>query len=239
LASLSQAGHFYKAMARDYNTAGSDFDRAPGLALMRPTAFHILLFSAALCFATGCGATVHPPAHVADPVAVYVADYGVHSAVMLPVVPPNDGRYVEYAFGDWGYCAANRNAPQDAMGALLVSWGSALGRRYMELKPGQEYPLPAVSIPKYAFAVTVSRAKAQSIVKELDLRWELHAKTAVHVTSNDVSYVKDPAPYGIFTSCNHFTADTLKKLGCEVDGPAISSKFRPGAPREEMLNAER
>jgi hypothetical protein len=199
---------------------------------MRPTAIHILLIFAFSYLATGCGATVHPPAHVADPVPVYVADYGVHSTLMLPVAGPNDGRYVEYAFGDWGYCAANRGAPQDAVGALLASWGSALGRRYMVLTPGNDYPLPRVSLPKSAFAVTVSRARAECVLKKLDARWEKHAKTAVHVGSNDVTYVKDPAPYGLFSSCNRFTADTLMELGCEVDGPAVSSNFNRGAPRQ-------
>ncbi|MDB5330773.1 MAG: hypothetical protein JWP03_1924 [Phycisphaerales bacterium] len=197
---------------------------------MRPRALHILFFLAIPLWAMGCANTVYPPAHVQEPVSVFVTNYGFHSAIMLPDLPATDGRYVEYAFGDWGYCAGNRSHPQDAVGALLASWGSAFGRRYVTFKPGQEYPVPKVSLPKNAFAVTVTRARAQRVVNALNARWELHAKTAVHIDSNDVTYVKDPAHYGIFNSCNRFTADTLKELDCEVDGPAIVSKFHPGCP---------
>ena len=61
---------------------------------------------------------IYPPQQsLKEPVTVYVADYGVHSSLLLPT---GDGRFVEYAFGDWGYAAQNHCLPQDAVGAGVV-----------------------------------------------------------------------------------------------------------------------
>src|SRR4051794_37158104 len=52
---------------------------------------------------TGCGGPVRPPANVRDPVPIYVTDYGRHSTLLLPT---DDGRLEEFAFGDWDWLAA-------------------------------------------------------------------------------------------------------------------------------------
>lgn len=174
----------------------------------------------ALCV-VGCGA-VHPPARTKDPLAVYVADYGVHSAVMLPV---GGDRYVEYAFGDWGYCALDRDGPFDAIGALLFSGSSAFGRRFVEMKPGQAYPTPRAPLPKKIFSITVSRQYLETVEKKLDARWRKYECTAVHNPGNDTDYVRDDQHYSFLHSCNHLTADTLREMGCKVDGPTIFSSF--------------
>src|SRR5689334_13559900 len=50
----------------------------------------------------GCGGTITPPRAVRDPVPVYVADYGRHATLLLPV---EDGGLEEFAFGDWRWLA--------------------------------------------------------------------------------------------------------------------------------------
>jgi hypothetical protein len=183
----------------------------------------------ALCLVTivvliscGCGA-VHPPAQTVDPVSVYVANYGFHSAVMLPL---DRTHYIEYAFGDWAYCAEDRDGPLDAIGALLMSGGSAFGRRYIEMKPGQAYPTPRTPLPKVIFPVAVSRPQVEAIERTLDRRWTRHECTVVHNPGNDTDYVRDSEHYSLFHSCNQLTADTLRNLGCRVDGPVMLSSFR-------------
>src|SRR4051812_45808281 len=94
-----------------------------------------------LCvLATGCATTVRPDAKPVDPVPVFLADYGVHSSLMLPTT---DGRYVEYSFGDFGYAALNRGGPHNAIGALLASGQSGIGRRFLSIRPGDDAPRPA------------------------------------------------------------------------------------------------
>lgn len=180
--------------------------------------FVLLLFGLGLA---GCGA-VHPPSHTVDPVNVYVADYGVHSAVMLPI---GGTHYIEYAFGDWGYCAENRVGPNDAIGALICSNASAFGRRFIEMKPGQAYPTPASPQPKVIFPVQVSRKYVQEVEEKLAARYKKYEKTVVHNADNDTDYVRDDEHYSFLHSCNHLTADTLRKLCCQVDGPTIFSSF--------------
>ena len=188
---------------------------------MSRSVFFRILVCLFLFLLVGCGA-VHPPAHTVDPVTVYVADYGVHSAVMLPV---GGTRYIEYAFGDWGYCAENRVGPNDAIGALLCSNGSAFGRRYIEKKPGQKYPTPDAPLPKVIFPVQVSRKYVEQVETKLAARYHKYESTAVHNPDNDTDYVRDDQHYSFLHSCNHLTADTLRAMCCQVDGPTIFSSF--------------
>jgi len=184
-------------------------------------AARIVICLAALC-AGGCGAVVHPPGAVTDPTTVYVCDYGVHSAVMLPV---EQHRFVEYAFGDWGYCAYNKMLPTDAIGALVVSNESAFGRRYIEMKPGQRYPTPKVELPKRVFPVVVSQESVTAVEAKLDRRFQRAYYTHVYNAENDTVYVKDDEPYSAVNSCNELTGSILRYLGCEVDGPTFFSHF--------------
>ena len=191
------------------------------VSLRTKIAARIVICVAALC-AGGCGAVVHPPGAVADPTTVYVCDYGVHSAVMLPV---GQHRFVEYAFGDWGYCAYNKMLPTDAIGALAVSNESAFGRRYIEMKPGQPYPIPKVQLPAKVFPVVVSQQSVMALEAKLDRRFQRAYYTHVYNASNDTIYVKDDEPYSAVNSCNHLTGLCLRYLGCEVDGPTFFSHF--------------
>jgi hypothetical protein len=197
--------------------------------MIRKVQQRILATLFVLCL-VGCGA-VHPPAHLVDPVKVYVADYGVHSAVMLPV---GGDLYIEYAFGDWGYCAENRIRLNDALGALLVSNGSAFGRRYIQMKPGQAYPIPGSPLPKTIFPVAVSRHDVEAVENELAARYKKYECTKVHNPDNDTDYVRDDQHYSFLHSCNHLTAQTLRELCCQVDGPTIFSSFHlAGTPAKD------
>src|SRR5437016_69566 len=82
-----------------------------------------IALSALVLLSSGC-ASVYPQPKPTRPTAVYIADYGIHSSL---IIPNGDGRYVEYAFGDWYYAALNHCWPNDALGALLVSAKSTLG----------------------------------------------------------------------------------------------------------------
>lgn len=171
----------------------------------------------------GC-ATIYPPQqHLNDPVAVYVADYGVHSSLLLPT---GDGRFVEYAFGDWGYAAQNHCMPQDAVGALVLSFQSALGRRYFELPPGETEPRQAER-PWTLSRVDCERKDVDALVYRLDARYQAALRTHKPVKNpdNGIEFVKDSEHYSMLNNCNHLTARSLEQLGCRVQGFVVSSKF--------------
>jgi hypothetical protein len=171
----------------------------------------------------GC-ATVYPPQQtLKEPVTVYVADYGVHSSLLLPT---GEGQFVEYAFGDWGYAAQNHCLPQDAVGALVLSFQSALGRRYHDLRPGETEPRPKER-PWSLSRVNCERADVDALLQRLNARYEaaLQNQKPVRNPDNGIDFVKDSEHYSMLNNCNHLTARSLEQLGCRVQGLVVSSKF--------------
>ena len=182
----------------------------------------------------GCAATVYPVATPVQPTAVYLADYGIHSSVLLPT---GDGRYVEYAFGDWNFAALNHCWPQDAMGALLVSFQSALGRRFIAVRPGQAAPHPVHPAPHHVQVVFASRPDVERLVRELDERYRRGGSDRRYNPDNGMDYVKDGEHYWIANNCNHLTARCLREMGCDVRGLTILSSFDV-APVQKGLVSE-
>jgi hypothetical protein len=188
----------------------------------------------------GC-ATIYPPQQrLTDPVPVYVADYGVHSSLLLPT---GDGRFVEYAFGDWGYAAQNHCLPQDAVGALVLSFQSALGRRYFDLPAGETEPRPTER-PWSLSCVNCERRDVDALLQRLNTRYEaaLQHQKPVRNPDNGIEFVKDSEHYSMLNNCNHLTARSLEQLGCRVQGFVVGSKFniasQPPAPLSKSADAK-
>ena len=180
--------------------------------------------------AGGCAGTVRPVSRPLDPVAVYLTDYGVHSSLVLPV---NQGGYVEYCFGDWGYAVENHDAPNDAVGALMVSEGSAFGRRYLAADPQTGEPVVPTNVTpslKHISRLVASREKVDSLLKELDDRYRRDPQPPTVNPENGIAYVRDEQPYSISNNCNHLTAAELEQLGFEVEGPTWISGFHVSQP---------
>jgi hypothetical protein len=190
---------------------------------MRRISSLVLVLVAGL-FATGCATTVRPQARPIDPVPVFLTDYGVHSSLMLPTA---DGNYVEYSFGDYGYAALNHGGPHNALGALLVSGQSAIGRRFLSVRPGDDAPRPAYA-PKSFQKFYAERFQVSTLVKELDERFSNGAEKSnpVHNPITDAVFVKDTEHYSIANNCNHMTARLLRELGCSIAGDPGRSAFQ-------------
>jgi hypothetical protein len=183
-------------------------------------------------FLTGCSATIYPPAHLEEPVAVYFAQYNVHSTVIMP----QDGKYVDFSFGDWNYAAMRHKWINDALGALTISWASTLEKHVLEIDPKTGEPIindnPDMIIRMYADRATVERRVAE-LQKRFDEDVARFGKGGM-ITYDDGKdiYVKDEQHYSVLNNCNNMTAQTFRDLGFKVDGPIIGNQFHLCRPQE-------
>ena len=199
--------------------------------MTRPLTALLLLFTC-LAPALGCTQTIRPPVRPVDPVRVYVADYGLHSSLLLPD-GKKPGAYVEFAFGDWGFMALNRTRVQDALGAVLLSAQSSLGRRVVEIENGRMAPTVR-DRPRELVGFDAGRREVDRLHRQLEARFQrgLKAGTTDNAT-DDTVYVKDREHYWVLNNCNHLTRRWLRRLGCDVRGLIATSKFRVDARARE------
>ena len=184
--------------------------------------------------ATGC-VSVYPQKVAVVPTDVYVTDYGIHSSV---IIPNGDGRYVEYAFGDWNYAALNHDWPNDAFGALVISFQSGLGRRFLETNPADLKPVLMHPEPERVQVVHASREAVEGVRNELDERYRrdlTKTKKVVHNPENNMDFVRDDEHYSFYNNCNDLTARCLRKMGCELVGVVGFSKFHVVPIRQQFV----
>lgn len=191
----------------------------------------LLVFCLFALAAGGCG-SIYPQSQPAHPAAVYVADYGIHSSLLMPT---GHGQYVEYAFGDWGYAALNHCWPPDALGAMLISFQSGLGRRFINVSPEHPIPQPIHPSPNRLMVVYASQEKVARVVKELDDRYQAQDSMAVYNPYNMMYYVKDSQHYSVLNNCNHLTAHCLREMGCDVKGIVVLSHFWVAPQKAETV----
>lgn len=172
-----------------------------------------------LLLLVGCGATIHPPSQVADPVPVLVKLDVRHSSLVLPRA---DGGYVEFTYGDWRYFALADTRLSVGLRALLGSPQAAFGK--------VEYPKHPMIDPSSGVArwieIDVDRARAEALVIMLDARWGQQSDTYHFTPQYGIEFVRDAERYHLFNNCNHLVARWLTRLGCRVDGPAVTNDFR-------------
>jgi len=176
-------------------------------------------------FSGGCQTIAYPPAKIAEPVAIYFAQYNIHSSILLPV----DGKFVDYSFGDWNYAALRHKLPNDALEALFISWQSTFERRYIDVDPHTGGPL-LYDNPDLVIRLTADRELVNRRIDELEFRFRRDMDAAgkdgqvVESDGRDI-YLKDPEHYSFNNNCNRVTAATLRALGFTVDGPANTNQF--------------
>ena len=199
--------------------------------MSRATQTLLLLASMLAALCGGCTQIIRPPDNPARPAKVYVADYGLHSSLFLPLPDEaggyaDDGRYAEYAFGDWSWMALGRTGPLEALAAVLVSPKSALGRRVVGVKggriPGSVKAVPDRLTGFYADAWAVRR-----LCDALERRFERDTRREFVWNANDeTTYGADPEHYWFAHHCNHVTVRWLRRLGCDVRGLFPTSHFK-------------
>jgi len=188
-----------------------------------------------LVLGSGCATRIAPPSNPANPVAVYITDYGRHSSILLPM---GDGHLMEYSYGDWDFYALKKYKWYIGATALVVSDGSGLGRRIVA-DPGDDAALKKLLGSKRLMKVQIEQRKVMDLLAELDQRYTANIETMVYNDYAHLYFVKDPSHYWLLHTCNAMTAQWLEKLGCEVSGLAVMSNFEVDRPKFEPSKVPR
>lgn len=169
----------------------------------------------------GCATRVTLPADVSDPVTVYLADYGMHSSVILP---RSEDVLVEFEYGEWRWFALEQTGFRAAWRALCWPTTGTLGRR--ELTKAAMVYLEQRATSTEVIGMTVERERAEALLRALEERWKRNAGTVVFNPNHELQFVRDDRKYHLFHNCNPTVAGWLRELGCKVRGPALLSNWR-------------
>ena len=169
----------------------------------------------------GCAWRVIPPAQVADPVPVFVTEYGRHTRLALP----NDSTaFVEYGFGEWNFYGLEKQGWLSALRAISGFGQGALSRRELPFAQDEVDFLQTAQGARSA-RLWVERSSANDLRKELEARWRANAGAVVVRQADQIPVSRDPAHYHLLGNSNHAVANWLKRLGCSVRGYPITSGF--------------
>ena len=173
-------------------------------------------------FLPGCAWTVRAPSNVADPVPVWITEYGRHCRVALPSGPST---FTEFGFGEWNFYALEDRGIFSTLRAGTGFGSGAFSRR--PLTAASDGTLgPRQTGGTRSERIQVERTQADSLRRELDARWQRN-QGAVRIRQRDsVPVSRDTAPYNLFDNSNHATARWLRRLGCEVHGFPLTANFR-------------
>ena len=177
---------------------------------------------ALFCLLPGCAWNIRPPSNVADPVPVWITEYGRHCRIALPSGP---SKFTEYGFGEWHFYALEDRGLFSTLRAATGFGSGAFSRR--ELTPAPDGTLgPRQTGGTRSERVLVERSRADSLRQELDARWQGN-QTNVRIRARDgVPVSRDAEGYHLFSNSNHATARWLRRLGCEVHGFPLMANFR-------------
>ncbi|MBE9046947.1 DUF2459 domain-containing protein [Pleurocapsales cyanobacterium LEGE 10410] len=162
-----------------------------------------------------------PPTAPIAPVTVYVIDYGYHSRLVLP---DEEGKLMQYAYGDWRYFALNRQNFVDGIAALLYPTQGTLGRR--QFNNLAEFQGQLKSDRNTLLAFEVAEAKAARLLKLLDRRFRQNLPMRVKNPRNHLTFVLDDRDYIVFHNSNHELVTWLKNLDCRVKGFVALPNFQ-------------
>ena len=187
----------------------------------------------ALAF-SGCATVVIPPAHLAHPSPVFIADYGRHSSLVLS---RGEGRLVEYSYGQFAWYALERDEWWRVPALLFVPQQGGLGREEWDA-PATAWGVKRRRWLEELLRVEVERDEVEALLARLDARFEAGRETSFRNNNYGFDFVYDDDLYWVGHSCNAAVAEWLEELGCEVPSVAISANYevRPSpSPPEPPL----
>lgn len=182
-----------------------------------------------LLFGASCVATAYPPLAPAEAVTVYLLRQGEHSGIILPAPETMQARWVEYAFGDWGWYGESRNSTVYGLYALAVPTGAALGRRYSVPRPEADDRLRARGATVHPFQA--ERARVEQLRSELDEEYAAAGVEPREVARSGLLVVPARQSYTLSYNCSDATIVWLRRLGCSVPVGGITRSVVLGPPR--------
>lgn len=185
-----------------------------------------LLVAALGLLLAGCGHRITPPGQLADPVPVYVIDYGRHASLALSAP---EGRLTEWSWGDWNWFAMRNENLRDGIAALFFSTGSTLARRSLSA-PDSADALKATMRAEEVLGFMVERTRTEALQRTLEARF-LRRREAGLTGADGRHFVPDDRHYSLFDNSVHELNRWLEALGARVDGAGVTARFRLAAPR--------
>ncbi|MGF1676473.1 MAG: DUF2459 domain-containing protein [Rivularia sp. (in: cyanobacteria)] len=166
-------------------------------------------------------ATIVPPADPTEALTIYLADYGWHSRLVLPI---GNGELIQYAYGDWNYFALNQQDLKNGATALFIPTQSTLGRRkfsniveLQQIIKQQDYTL---------LSLAVAQTKVTQLLQLLDQRFSQNIETSIKNPQTNLTLVKDERKYTVLHNSNHEIVEWLKALDCQIYGFVMWANFQ-------------
>jgi hypothetical protein len=176
-----------------------------------------------LALPLACTTTIIQPTTPRDPVNVYLINHGHTSSLVLPT---NDGAMIRYVYGDWNYYALGNRGLRDAIVALFWPTLGTLGRQRIERASDIEGLRRQVGIEiEQIHTLEVERSDVERLGTRLEEILEGQHEMLVVNTANGMEFGHHPQSYSYFHNSNHVAAGWLKEIGCQVRGPAFSSRW--------------
>jgi hypothetical protein len=114
----------------------------------------------------------------------------------------------------------------DGLAALFWPTPGALGRAVVETAATPDAMRRALGGAVEVYLLEVDRSASDRLLARLDAAHDRARQAGPVVQSYGFTFVKDPQTYTYFNNSNHATAAWLRELGCEVRGPAFTSRWR-------------
>lgn len=170
---------------------------------------------------SSCAWQVISPAEVAEPVPVFLSEYGRHTRLALP---DDSAAFFEYGFGEWNFYGLETQGPLSALRAISGLGEGAFSRRQLPYTLNEADFLRAAGGNRCA-RLWVERPLADGLRRDLESRWQSNVDSVVIRQWDQIPVSQDPAAYHLFGNSNHAVAKWLERLGCQVRGYPITSNF--------------
>ncbi|MCA9273092.1 MAG: hypothetical protein KDA31_08610 [Phycisphaerales bacterium] len=176
------------------------------------------------------GYTIRPPESVADPVGVYIIDYGDTSRLWLP---EEQGGYTEWGYGDWRWYANDKKSL--LYGSVVFIWPTAgtIGTHVRATGPWGSDGVLLSDLVGYAtivYEIDVERERMESLRGELHDRFDRQRSTELFNENRQMSFVKDDTSYWLGHQSSSVMAGWARELGCKVSGFSVRAHYRVKPP---------
>ncbi len=183
--------------------------------------------AAATALFAACTSTVTPPAHVDDPVLVFLLEEAMHTGIVLP--PLDDGdEFVEFGFGEWGWYALGHDSWYHVFATVLWPTQGTLGRRTFGARTADE--LRARVRQAELSPIEVSAAKAAALRRRLQQQHDERREEALERPEYGQVFVPFDRSYWFAATCADVAAEWFVELGCDVGWAPIRTGLAAGAP---------